>query len=198
MLETIFIILFLFSLYIYKSYTSNDVIKITLENKKDYIVRNLQDSKIAAETLDKIKNNLILLVDNIIKNNNIKLSDIPNPNYNDYLIKIKHKLKTVRISESSVDTSYTSYSVNKGEELVFCIRSKIDGKIHNMNELMYVAIHEIAHIGCPEVGHTELFKEINYYLLNKAKEYKIYNYINYINNPIEYCGLTLNNNLLNK
>ena len=63
---------------------------------------------------------------------------------------------------------------------------------------MYVAIHEIAHIGCPEVGHTELFREINYYLLDKAKEYKIYNLIDYSKNSMEYCGLTLNNNILNK
>lgn len=220
MIETVFFIILFFSLFIYKNYSNNDVITITLENGNKYVVRNVLDSKDAALILDKIKSNLILLVDNIIdkefnQSNNNKIEKIEkidqesilnktkininnNSNYNDYLKKIKKKLKTVKISESSIDTSYTSYSINKGEELVFCIRSKIDGKIHDINELMYVAVHEIAHIGCPEVGHTDLFREINYYLLNKAKEYKLYNLINYEQTPLEYCGLTLNNNLLNR
>jgi len=192
MFETIIIILFLLYIYIYKLYNSNDVIYVLLDNKNKYLVRNLPDKKLAGETLDKIKDNLILLINDILKN------DIKDNKYYNYVKIINDKLKTVKIRESTNDNSFTSYTVNKGEEMVFCIRSKKDNKIHDINELMYVAIHEIAHIGCPEIGHTDLFKKINYYLLDYGKDIKIYNYIDYSNKPIEYCGLTLNNNLLKK
>ena len=202
MFETLIIIFFLFYIYIFKLYKSNDVIYILLDNKNKYLVRNLPDKKEAAETLDKIKKNLNDLVDHILNDYNDKinkesLKDIKKE-YIDYVKIIKDKLKTVKIRESTNDNSFTSYSVNKGEEMVFCIRSKKDNKIHDINELMYVAIHEIAHIGCPEIGHTELFRKINYYLLDYGKNKKIYNYRDYNERPTEYCGLTLNNNLLNK
>jgi hypothetical protein len=155
MFETIIIILFLLYIYIYKLYNSNDVIYVLLDNKNKYLVRNLPDKKLAGETLDKIKDNLILLINDILKN------DIKDNKYYNYVKIINDKLKTVKIRESTNDNSFTSYTVNKGEEMVFCIRSKKDNKIHDINELMYVAIHEIAHIGCPEIGHTDLFKKMH-------------------------------------
>ena len=39
-------------------------------------------------------------------------------------------------------------------------QSKILNEIHDMNTLIYVVIHEMAHVACPEYGHTKLFKEI--------------------------------------
>jgi len=68
--------------------------------------------------------------------------------------------------------------------------------LHDINDLLYVAIHEIAHIGCPEIGHTLLFKKINKYLLKEAINYKIYRYDNYGKNNKEYCGIILTNNIL--
>lgn len=100
------------------------------------------------------------------------------------------------IRESSAYSRYTSYSINKGEELVFCLRSKTNNKLHDINELMYVGIHEIAHIGCPEIGHTKLFFDINRYLLKKAVEYNMYSIKNYKELNTEYCGLILTNNIL--
>jgi hypothetical protein len=109
---------------------------------------------------------------------------------------IKNKINKVIIKETPKNSNYTSYSVNKGEELFFCIRSKKDNKIHDLNDLLYVAIHEIAHIGCPEIGHTDLFFKINLYLLKKAVEFNLYKYDNYNTQPREYCGIDLNNTLL--
>ena len=54
--------------------------------------------------------------------------------------------------ESTDDSKFTSYSINKGEEIVFCLRCKKTNQLHNINELMYVAIHEISHVACPEIG----------------------------------------------
>ena len=75
-------------------------------------------------------------------------------------------------------------------------RSKEDDKLHDINELMYVAIHEIAHVGCPEIGHTELFMNINKFLLEQAIECNIYQYKNYNLYPENYCCIQLTSNIL--
>jgi hypothetical protein len=188
MIETIYFIFFCFIIYISLNYINNEVEYINL-NGTNFLVRNLYDKEIAAETLSNIKENLITLVDKINEDND-------NDEYKNYMRKIKDRMKTVKIRESSPNSSYTSYTVNKGEEMVFCIRSIYDNSIHDINELLYVAIHEIAHIGCPEIGHTELFKKINIYLLNKAVLYNIYNYKNYNINNVEYCGMNISSNIL--
>ena len=87
--------------------------------------------------------------------------------------------------------------MNKGEEIVFCLRSKNDNKLHDINELMYVAIHEIAHVGCPEIGHTPLFLKINKILLKQAVECNVYVYKNYSLYPEDYCGIKLSTTILN-
>ena len=45
-----------------------------------------------------------------------------------------------KISETTPDAKYTSYSVNKGEKIVMCIRNKktINQDIINLNTLMFV------------------------------------------------------------
>jgi hypothetical protein len=65
------------------------------------------------------------------------------------------------ISESTPADKYTSYSVNKGEKIVFCIREKAGNDNHhqiiNPNTLMFVAIHELAHIMTISIGHEPDF-----------------------------------------
>jgi len=120
-----------------------------------------------------------------------------NKDYIEYIGIIVTRLNTVYIREVEKDSPYTSYSVNKGEELVFCLRNKKSFAFYDYNKILYVAVHEIAHIGCPEVGHTKLFFELNRYLLETAKNDGMYNFVDYNNVPEEYCGIEINTNVLN-
>ena len=61
---------------------------------------------------------------------------------------------------------------------------------------MYVALHEMAHIACPEIGHGELFKKIFKFLTEIAIELKLYKLDDYENNPVEYCGMMLSSNIM--
>ncbi len=116
----------------------------------------------------------------------LKLNDI---NFISYINNINEKFYYIDIYENNMNNNNTSYTINKGDEMILCIRSKNDYKLHNINDLLYVVIHEFAHIGCPEIGHTELFYKINKYLLERAIEKKIYKYEDYNKNPREYCGI---------
>jgi hypothetical protein len=62
---------------------------------------------------------------------------------------------------------------------------------------MYVAVHELAHTACPETGHTPLFNKIFKFLLKRAVEIDLYDFEDYASNPIMYCGMELNTNILN-
>ncbi len=198
MFETIILILFIMFVLIYKFKYKSPSITVEAFNNHPYLVNDLPDAQIAANVLAKIMLSMDKLVSNIISdydkfpNQRTKTDNI----YINYVRTIKERLPYVKISENPTNSQYTSYSVNKGEELVFCIRDRKKYKIHDMNELLYVAIHEIAHIGCPEIGHTELFRKINLYLLKRAVCYNIYKYIDYFEENKDYCGMTLTSTIL--
>ena len=98
------------------------------------------------------------------------------------------KYRPSKISESLPNTNYTSYSVNKGEKIVFCIRSKKTHKLVGINTMMFVAIHELAHVMTKSVGHTEEFWDNMKYLLKKGIKIGVYKAIDYKKNPVPYCG----------
>lgn len=105
--------------------------------------------------------------------------------------------KRTLIYENHPDSDYTSYSVNKAEEFVFCLKCKKTKNLHNINLLYYVAVHEMAHAGCYEMGHTPLFNKIFKFYLNVAIDLGLYCYNDYESYPIKYCGMDLHSNILN-
>ena len=86
----------------------------------------------------------------------------------------------------------TSYTLNKGEKLVFCLRSsKNPTKIHEVNLLMYVSIHELSHIASESYGHNAEFRRNFSWLLRNAVNIGIWNYQNYGMVSKEYCGIKI-------
>jgi hypothetical protein len=198
MFESIILIFFTMFIIIYKLVYKSRIITVEAFDKMPYLVNDLPDSQKAANVLAKIMMIMNTLVNKIISeyDNYSDTNTDEDKTYIKYVRTIKDRLPYVKISESPLNSKFTSYSVNKGEELVFCIRCKTTRKIHSLNELLYVSIHEIAHIGCPEIGHTELFRLINLYLLKKAVCYGLYIYIDYFETNKEYCGMTLSSTIL--
>ena len=66
-----------------------------------------------------------------------------------------------------------SYTINK-EKVYMCLKDK-EGNYYHKNALLMVLIHEISHVLCPEIGHTDKFNDIFQDLLAKATELGIYN-----------------------
>lgn len=65
-----------------------------------------------------------------------------------------------------------SYTINK-RRIYLCLRDE-NRAYYSMNMLMYVAIHELAHVICDEIGHTPKFHKIFSELLEKAGVMGIY------------------------
>jgi hypothetical protein len=155
-----------------------------------YLVRDLNDKQKAANLIARLKKNIHLIKDYLVEN-------IDNyPEMKQYIKQLQRKLKHTVYYENEEDSIYTSYSVNKGEELVFCLRSKKNkNRLHKLNLIMYVTLHEMAHVACPETGHTPLFKKIFSFLTKIAIEKGIYKRIEFYENPREYCGLTISDSI---
>lgn len=162
--------------------------KYIIDNTK-YSVVDSPDSDNSVKMLYNINQRIIILKDYLI--NNIEKY----PEYSDYIRALYDNTKKIYLAENMPGGITTSYTINKGEKLVICMRSPATKKMYDINLIMYVVIHELAHIACPEIGHTDLFKKIFVFLLNISAEQGIYIKINYKINPHEYCGLTIRENL---
>ena len=66
-----------------------------------------------------------------------------------------------------------SYTVNK-TDMYLCLKDE-NGAYFNKNMLIYVGIHELAHVVCKSIGHTKEFHAIFDKLLGEAIKKGIYN-----------------------
>lgn len=67
-----------------------------------------------------------------------------------------------------------SYTINK-DKIYLCLKDK-NGEYYPINQMVYVLIHEIAHlINTKDVGHTEEFHRVFEELLAKATVMGVYN-----------------------
>jgi hypothetical protein len=95
-----------------------------------------------------------------------------------------------RFTESTPDASFTSYSVNKGEKIFMCLRQRDEYEnLVDENVLIFVALHEMSHIGTSSIGHTKEFWNHFAWVLKQAEHLKIYEYTNFAAHPVEYCGV---------
>lgn len=88
----------------------------------------------------------------------------------------------------------TAYSLDKGETIALCLREVDSNDIHNMNILMFVALHEMAHVAINVLDHPLEFWSTFKFLLEEAELANIYTSSNYGINPQYYCGLKVNYN----
>jgi len=174
--------------YTHYEHLTNEVIYVKSEvDDNEYLVRNLEDKQKAANMLAKLRNKLEKLC---------KTMEKKYPDDKD-VARMNKRFNPDNITETGKNNQYTSYSVNKGEKVVFCIRQKDDSEsIVDENLLTFVAIHELSHIMTVSVGHTKEFWDNFKKLLKEAVELKIYTKENYSDNPKEYCGIKVSDSPL--
>jgi hypothetical protein len=193
LLIIIFVIIFIFYKYNYSQMT---YVKSTIDDNY-YRVRDLPDKLIAANMIAKIRQNILELVDYMYDNRETKYKE-----YKENIERLKNRAHLVVMSENNGRGKETSYSVNKGDELVICLRSKVNyDKFHDINIIEYVVLHEISHIASPlyeenHNNHGPIFKKIFAFIANVAVETGYYKKINFKEHPQEYCGITINESII--
>lgn len=193
MKETLYISLLILFVYIFLFMNKNkNKILIEAHGIKLMVCKD-DKQKESAKLLSNIVNDIIKFKTYLYKTR----KDTDCLKYEKYIKQLHNNLNSnTLIYENCPDSKYTSYSVNKGEELAICLKDKETTSLHDKNLLMYVVLHEIAHIACPEVGHTELFKDIFAFFVRKAIDINLYKYENYDDNPVNYCGMILSSNII--
>jgi predicted metal-dependent hydrolase len=171
-------------MYFKKQYGEVVYVRSKVDDRR-YLVQKKPDAQQAADLLAQCNSSLLKLVQHM----RAKFSSRQDVHrlYNNY--------NPDAISEGGMEHGYTSYSVNKGEKIVLCIRQK-DGQFVSQNIIMYVAIHELAHIMTHEVGHTDAFWANFKFLLREAMTIGLYEYQDFAKEPQPYCGIQITSSVV--
>jgi predicted metal-dependent hydrolase len=153
---------------------------------KKYCVRERNKMSLAANRLAEVNGKMQKLVNYCSK----KYSNKKN------IIKLVEGYNPKKIYETLPTSEYTAYSENKGEKIAFCLnQEKTDNNnLIDPNTLMFVAIHELAHVASTSVGHKDEFWKNFKFLLGVAEEIGVYEQIDYKKKPVKYCGMTIADN----
>lgn len=170
-------------LVIIKIYLEGQNSEITyVQSSRDghmYLVRNLPDKEVAADNISKIKEKLNTVV-NHLKTKYPESADIK---------RLVDNWRQDALGEAPVDSKHTSYSINKGEKIYFCLRQRDDNNnLVDLNTVTFVALHELAHVMTKSVGHTKEFWDNFRFILKHAIDINVYEYQPFHTTPIKYCG----------
>lgn len=178
--------------FLFYKYSNYEVVYVKSDVDGElYLVRDLPDKQYSANMLAKIRKNMLILNDYLVQHK------YNFPKYAKYIDLLNSKIKNSVIMENGEDNVYTSYSVNKGEQIVFCLRSrKTKDKLHDMNLMMYVVLHEMGHVGCPSIGHGDEFKLVFAFFTEQAIKIGLYKKIDFQNHPEEYCGMNITESII--
>jgi len=115
--------------------------------------------------------------------------------HNDKRIKRFSKLKHRKIIEPELIKGTSSYTINKGEILAFCVRLKHNNTIFHDEEILdFVIIHELAHVISKSIGHTREWLSNFKFLLQSLAESNLYIPVDYSKKNDNYCGVKVTNN----
>jgi len=150
-----------------------------------YRVRDMSDKKEAADLMARVR----IKIDRLYVYLKDKFKDKP---------QVKQLVNNFvpdpsRFEESTPAAEHTSYSVNKGEKVHLCLRQR-DGTQESLvqeNVMVFVSLHEVAHIITPTIGHGPDFWNNFAWILKQAEEIGIYKYQDFKAHPVSYCGISI-------
>jgi predicted metal-dependent hydrolase len=171
-------IIFVFILYQYHYYSKIENIVSSIDNR-NYEVQIKDDAQEAANLMAQIREKLIIITDHLIKS-------YPDDERCD---RLKKNFKPDNIKEGIDNPNYTSYSVNKGEQIVLCLRSH--NKLMDLNTMMFVVLHELSHICTLSIGHTTEFWDNFKWILEESINIGIYKKQDFKLKNVDYCGMKI-------
>ena len=165
-----------------------NIIVLKASDGNTYKVQDLTHKRDAAELMAEIHKNLRKVVDFYRQDEYV--SDEP-------ARLLVERFNPDAFMENTVTSSDTSYSENKGDKIVLCLRDKNDPPNYPLidtNTVMFVVLHEMAHLMTAELNghkHTREFWANFRRLLEDASKLGIYSPVNYSRTPVSYCGMMI-------
>jgi len=167
--------------YVYQYYLNEGLIKVKSKiDNEEYTVQIKDDAVEAADLIAKIKGKLNTLTEHLEKTYG---------NSDHRVSRLKDNYKPDRLSEGVDTPGYTSYSINKGEKIVLCLRNH--DKLMDINTMMFVVLHEYAHLATESIGHTDEFWDNFKWILEEAINIGIYTRQDFKNKNVDYCGIKI-------
>lgn len=181
-LETL-VMLMLFGIILYLAYLYNYYSKLTkiksTYDSHEYYVQDKDDAQNAANLIAQIREKILTLIEHLKKS-------YPN---DERTVRLSKNYRENSLKEGIDDPRYTSYSVNKGEEIVLCIRNK--DKLMDLNTMMFVVLHELSHLASESIGHTDEFWTNFRWILEESINIGVYKHQEFNKKPVEYCGMSI-------
>ena len=180
----LFVLVVIVVMYVRQYYGEVEIVSAPDDGRR-YVVRKLPDAKKAARLLARINAKLSRLVQHMVAKfpgdaDVRRLQDNYNPD---------------ALSEGGTEVGYTSYSVNKGEKIVMCLRQP-DDEFVDENVLVYVAVHELGHLMTDEIGHTPKFWANFKRLAAEAVDIGVYTKVAFGERPQPYCGISITSSVI--
>ena len=178
----VILVLILICFYLVYHYNNEKGLTKVVSNvdNEEYTVQIKDDSKEAADLIAKIKKRLIILLEHLKKTygNSDKRVSLLESNFRPDAIK-----------EGVQTPGYTSYSVNKGEQIILCLRNK--DSLVDINTMMFVVLHEFAHLATESIGDRTEFWDNFRWILEESINIGIYTKQEFEKKSVEYCGMDI-------
>ena len=191
------ILIFYEGCYKIKEYMDISYQKSTLDNRNYSISKSFDDKQLASDTLSKLHSFICTFLD-YIKSKYLNQPSLISKDKKEFIKRILNNYNPDTLYENNpYNGKETSFVINKGDKFGVCLREKITetpNKIHMINTLQFVVLHEITHIGTIQYGHGDEFWQRFKFLLIEAEQSGLYHPINYKKFPVNYCGLSVSSN----
>ena len=178
----VILVLILICFYLVYHYNNEKGLTKVVSNvdNEAYTVQIKDDSKEAADLIAKIKKRLIILLEHLKKTYG---------NSDNRVSLLESNFRPDAIKEGVQTPGYTSYSVNKGEQIILCLRNK--DSLVDINTMMFVVLHEFAHLATESIGHTTEFWDNFRWILEESINIGIYTKQDFEKKSVEYCGIDI-------
>ena len=153
---------------------------------QQYEMQNLPDKESAVKVMSEIRSNLVKLHEHY--------KDTPGLAQDPPVGRFIARFTPDVFVENDMSSEDTSYSENKGQKIVVCLRDKTKAPkypVIDKNTVMFVMLHEMAHLMTETIGHTQEFWNNFKRILHDAVQLGVYTPVNYAQNPTPYCGMTI-------
>src|SRR5574343_1048951 len=103
----------------------------------------------------------------------------------------------VQLYEADPESELTAYTTEK-RSIALCLRrikGDITSPLVDVNTLMYVLVHEMAHLGIDHQGHVPEFWDALKEMANVAVSIGVLQYVDYSKKNEKYCAMTITSNI---